>query len=178
MEQKDQGFIQIYTGDGKGKTTAALGLALRAAGAGLSILILQFMKSTYPYSEYESLKLLESKITVGRFGNDTFVLEKRKPNDAEKAEILEGLELAKEAVKNRYFDLIILDEICITPYFGLIKTDDIFPLLDEKPEDVEMVLTGRYCPKEWIERANLVTEMREIKHYFNDGVLSRTGYDC
>jgi len=173
----EKGYVQIYTGDGKGKTLAALGLALRAAGAGLRCLIVQFMKEGFPYSELASLSELSGKITVERYGTDTHVLEKRTPSEEECAAARRGLDRAREGMTGNDFDIVILDEVCPAVHFGLFTEDEVTRLLDIRPETVELILTGRYCQQTWIERADLVTEMREMKHYYRQGVLSRKGID-
>ena len=173
----EKGFVQIYTGNGKGKTTAALGLALRAAGAGKRTLLIQFMKSSFPYNEYESLKSLSEWIEVERFGADQFVIEKRKATENESKEISAGLLRAREAYKELSYDLVILDEVCVAVHFGAVIAENVVKLIHDKPPAVELILTGRYCPEAWYELADLVTEMKEIKHYYTQGVLSRPGID-
>ena len=173
----EKGYIQIYTGDGKGKSTAALGLALRAAGAGLRSLLIQFMKRGFPYSELNVIGRSSEWMKVEQYGSDAHVLEKRQPTEAEKAAVQRGLARVVEEYERREFDIVILDEICVAVHFGLIGEMDVLPLLEQKPENIELVLTGRYCPESWLERADLVTEMKEIKHYYNKGVLSRKGID-
>ncbi|MDP8239559.1 MAG: cob(I)yrinic acid a,c-diamide adenosyltransferase [Candidatus Hatepunaea meridiana] len=171
-------YIQIYTGNGKGKTSAALGVALRAAGAGLQTLLIQFMKDGFPYSEMISLPLLSEFITVEKYGSDVHVLEKRQPTTEERLLVKQGLNRARLALTVGDYDVLILDEICVAVHFDFFTAEEVAKLFDLRPDNVELILTGRYCPKEWIERADLVTEMREVKHYFNKGVLSRKGIDC
>lgn len=177
MSGLKKGFIQVYTGNGKGKTTAALGQAIRSSGSGMKSLIIQFMKD-FPYGELRALKSLEPLITIEQYGNDTFVFEKRPPEDKEKKEIQRGLKRAQDALLSGEYDLVILDEICVCFYFGLLNLDDVMPLLSMKPENVELILTGRYCPEEILDMADLVTEMREIKHYYQKGITSRKGIEC
>jgi len=174
----EKGCIQIYTGSGKGKTTAALGIALRAAGAGLRTLLIQFMKDGYPYSELASLTVLSDMITVERYGSDAHVLEKRPPTKEECAAVRNGLDRAIEAVTGNSFDIVILDEICVAVHFDLLTETEVMQLFDARSDNIELILTGRYCPDSWIERADLVTEMREVKHYYRHGVQSRKGIDC
>ena len=169
-------FVQIYTGNGKGKTTAAIGQAVRAAGSQLRTCLIMFMKD-FPYGEIKSLRPLEEWITIERYGNDEFVMQKRPPSDRDIDTARQALKRAREAMLSGQYQLVILDEICVTTYFGLLTAEDVLPLLDERPDDVELILTGRYCPPEWIERADLVTEMKEIKHYYTDGVLARKGFE-
>jgi len=163
MKKLAKGFIQIYTGNGKGKTTAAIGQAVRAAGAGLKTYIAQFMKD-YPYSELESLKLLKDFIEVEQFCGDEFVYKRQLPDESEIKKASDGLSIAKEKMLSGNYDIIILDEV-------------IVELIDSKPESVELILTGRYCPDELISKADLVTEMKEIKHYYSKGITSRKGIE-
>jgi len=168
--------IQIYTGNGKGKTTAAIGQAIRAAGSGLRTLIIMFMKD-HPYGEIESLKYLEQWITVEQYGNDQFVFQKQPPSDQDRASARKALDRAHQAMLSKEYDIVIMDEVCVCVYFKLLVVNDLLPLLDEKPDEVELILTGRYCPPEWIDRADLVTEMQEVKHYYQQGVLARKGFE-
>jgi cob(I)alamin adenosyltransferase len=176
MQKLKNGFVQIYTGNGKGKTTAALGQALRAAGSGLRSLIIHFMKD-YPYGEIEALKHLSDLITLEQYGNDDFVIKKHLPDEQDKNFALMALERAKKAMLNNEFDIIVLDEICVTFYFQLLKVEDVLPLLEMKPDGVELILTGRYCPEQLLERADLITEMKEVKHYYQKGITSRKGIE-
>jgi cob(I)alamin adenosyltransferase len=169
-------YIQIYTGNGKGKTTAAIGQAIRAAGHGLKSCIIMFMKD-FPYGELAVLKKLEQWITVEQFGDDRFVFQKRPPNDNEIGAAQSGLKRAREAMRSGEYDIVILDEVCVTTYFGLLTPEEVLPLLEEKPASVELVLTGRYCPDEWIAKADLVTRMDEVKHYYQKGVTTRKGFE-
>lgn len=173
---RDRRYIQIYTGNGKGKTTAAIGQAIRAAGRGLKTCFIQFMKD-FPYGELKILKKLEPWITVERFGNDGFVFQKRSPNEKEIAEARAGLKRAQEVITSGEYDIVILDEICVTTYFGLLTAEEVLPLFKQKPSGVELVLTGRYCPEAWIEKAELVTRMDEVKHYYQQGVTARKGFE-
>jgi cob(I)alamin adenosyltransferase len=176
MGEHPRRYIQIYTGNGKGKTTAAVGQAVRAAGSRLKTLIVMFMKD-FPYGEVRTLAALDEWITLERFGNDRFVFEKRPPSEKDKSVARSALARAEEAVSSGQFDIVILDEICVAVYFGLLAASDVIPLLESKPDSVELILTGRYCPDEWIERADLVTEMTEIKHYYQTGVTARKGFE-
>jgi cob(I)alamin adenosyltransferase len=176
MSKLKQGFIQIYTGNGKGKSTAAIGQAVRAAGFGLKSYIAQFMKE-YPYKELNSLKHLSKWITIEQFGGDEFVYKKELPgkDDLEKAS--KGLQIAREKMLGGEYDLIILDESIVAIYFRLIETKELIEFIKSKPENVELILTGRYCPEELIELADLVTEMKEVKHYYQKGITSRRGIE-
>ena len=176
MNKLKQGFVQIYTGNGKGKSTAALGQAVRAAGFGLKTYIAQFMKE-YPYNELVSLKHLSEWITIEQFGGDEFVYKKQLPGEEELDKTKRGLDSAKEKMLSGEFDLIILDEAIVAIYFKLIKTMDLADFIKSKPVNVELILTGRYCPEELIELADLVTEMKEVKHYYQKGITSRKGIE-
>ena len=176
MNKLKQGFIQIYTGNGKGKSTAAIGQAVRAAGFGLRTYISQFMKE-YPYNELISLKHLSEWITVEQFGGDAFVYKKEFPSDEELAKAKKGLQTAKEKMLSGEYDLIILDEAIIAVYFKLIQVEELVEIIKQKPQRVELVLTGRYCPQELIDLADLVTEMKEVKHYYQKGITSRRGIE-
>lgn len=171
-----QGFIQIYTGNGKGKSTAAIGQAVRAAGFGMKTYIAQFMKE-YPYNELNSLKHLSDWISVEQFGGDAFVYKKELPGKDELGKAKKGLTTAKEKMLSGNFDLIILDEAIVAIYFKLTETNELIEFIKQKPENVELILTGRYCPNELIELADLVTEMKEVKHYFQKGITSRKGIE-
>jgi cob(I)alamin adenosyltransferase len=171
-----KGFIQIYTGDGKGKTTAALGQVLRAAGNGLKSFIVQFMKNC-PYGEIHSLSFLSDWITIEQYGNETFVLERNLPTNSDIRMAQNALHKARNAMASGQYDIIILDEICIALYYNLLTMDNVYGFLLGKPEHVEIILTGRYCPNELIEKADLVTEMKEIKHYYQKGMLARKGIE-
>ena len=146
MKKLEQGFVQIYTGNGKGKSTAAIGQAVRAAGFGLKTYIAQFMKE-FPYNELISLKYLSEWITIEQFGGDEFVYKKELPGKEELAKAKEGLQSAKEKMLSGNYDLIILDEAIVAIYFKLIETKDLIEFIKTKPENVELILTGRYCPE-------------------------------
>jgi len=170
-----RGFVQVYTGEGKGKTTAALGLAMRAAGHGLRVYILQFMKGWPNYGEVKSVGG-HPQITLRQFGRSDFVdPEKPEPEDVEMAQ--EALREARGVLTSGSYDLVILDEVNVALKYGLIELRDVLALIEEKPEHVELVLTGRYAPPEIIERADLVTEMREVKHPYKNGVKGRKGIE-
>ncbi|HHY14411.1 MAG TPA: cob(I)yrinic acid a,c-diamide adenosyltransferase [Thermoanaerobacterales bacterium] len=169
-----EGYVQVYTGNGKGKTTAAIGLAMRAVGAGLKVFIGQFVKGQY-YSELDTLKRFEGEITIKQFGKECFIYEKPKQEDIDVA--MEGFQEAKNVLNSGKYDVVILDEINIALFFKLIPLEDVLKLIDEKPDNVELILTGRYAPEEIIEKADLVTEMKEIKHYYTKEVEARVGIE-
>ena len=170
-----RGYIQVYTGNGKGKTTAALGQAVRSAGAGLRTFVVQLMKE-YPYSEIQGLEPIDA-ITLEQYGGDAFVYKDELPGPEEKEKAERALERAEEAMASGDYDVVVLDEVCAAVYFKLITTERVLAVLDAKPESVELVLTGRYCPEEVIDRADLVTEMKEVKHYYQQDVKARKGIE-
>jgi len=171
-----KGYIQVYTGNGKGKTTAALGLSLRAVGHGFRVGIIQFMKD-FLYGELRALKRFDDLITVRRFGNDRFVFKKQVPSDKDIQEAAKGLFEAKEMMQSGKYDIIILDEICVAIYFKLVTEKQVLEVIDFRPQNIELILTGRYCPRSILNKADLVTEMQEIRHYYRKGIRSRTGIE-
>jgi cob(I)alamin adenosyltransferase len=166
-------MIQVYTGKGKGKTTAALGLAIRAAGAGKLVFIGQFIKGR-PYSESKSLKKFKN-ISIKQFGRGCFIKGKPERRDIEMA--CAGLEKITAIVKKKKFDLIVLDEINIALALKLIRSEDVLEVLKKIPKKIEVVLTGRGAPKEIIKIADLVSEIKEVKHYFYKGLKARRGIE-
>jgi cob(I)alamin adenosyltransferase len=172
----EKGYVQVYTGNGKGKTTAALGQALRAAGSGLKTFIIQFMKD-FPYGETKSIQLLGEWIKLEQHGNDAFVFDKQPPSDRDLEAARRGLKRAREALLSGKYDIVVMDEVCVAIHFGLLKIKNVLPLLKERPKSVELIFTGRYCPQELIEKADLVTEMKDIKHYYETGIPARKGIE-
>ena len=170
----DHGYVQVYTGNGKGKTTAAIGLAVRAAGAGLKVYFCQFLKGQ-KCSEILSLIQFKDSIEIRQFGNDSFITGI--PSESDVISAINGFEEALNAVMSGKYDLIILDEINYAIYLNLIKLQSVVQLIKNKPSHVEIVLTGRNASKEIIEIADLVSEIKEIKHYFKKGVLARKGIE-
>jgi len=166
-------MIQIYTGNGKGKTTAALGLAIRAAGARKKVYICQFIKGK-PYSELLCLKKIKN-ITIEQFGRGCFI--KKTPSKADIEFAGKGLEKAKKMVESKKFDLIILDEINCAIDVKLIEASDVLDLINNTPRSIELVLTGRNAPRALINAADLVSEIHEIKHYYRTGVKARKGIE-
>lgn len=171
-----KGYIQVYTGNGKGKTTAALGLAFRAMGCGLKTYIGQFMKGQH-YSELDAAKMIPGYITIEQYGKHTFTQVTMNPDPKDIRMAKNGLTKSKKAMLSHEYNIIVLDEILTAHYFHLVTLDDILAMIKEKPEGIELVFTGRYAPKELLEAADLVTEMAEIKHYFQNGVKSRDGIE-
>jgi len=174
MEKEDGlGLIQIYTGDGKGKTTAALGLAMRAAGHDFKIAIIQFMK-IWNYGEIKSLRRLG--IDLFRYGTREFV-DPKNPSPIDFDQARRALSKAEELMRKGDYDVLILDEINVAVDFNLIALKRVVDLLDKKPHNLELVLTGRNCPQELIERADLVSIIDEIKHPYKKGVKARKGIE-
>ena len=171
-----KGYIQVYTGNGKGKTTAALGLAFRAAGHGLKTYIGQFMKGQH-YGELEAAKQVKPYITIEQYGQPGWVHVHKPPKEEDVRLAQEGLRKAREAMLSGEYDIIVLDEINTAYYFELISLEDVLKLIRSKPENVELVLTGRFAPPEVTGLADLVTEMREVKHYYQKGVKARDGIE-
>ena len=169
-----KGYIQVYTGDGKGKTTAALGLALRAAGAGLSVFIGQFIKKG-DYSEIKALGRFADQITIEQFGEGRFIKGAPAPSDIEAAQ--KGLDRLRSVMGSRQYQVIILDEANGAVAVELFPVAALLDLMAAKPDDVELVITGRSAHPEVIQRADLVTEMLPIKHYYDEGVQARVGIE-
>ena len=163
---KDKGYIQIYTGNGKGKTTCALGLSIRAICNGYSVFFGQFLKGQ-DYSELKAVELLPN-FTIRQYGSSHFVF-----NNPRK----EGLVDIKNEMLNGKYDIVVMDEVNIAIHKNLISVDDVIDILKLRPENTEIILTGRYAHQKLIEIADLVTEMKEIKHYYTQGVMSRDGIE-
>jgi cob(I)alamin adenosyltransferase len=174
MAKLANGYTQVYTGNGKGKTTAALGLALRAAGSNLNVFIGQFIKGM-KYSELNSLSKLSKNIAIKQYGRGCFI--ERKPDRADMQRAKKGLEELREIINSGKYDVVILDEINIAIYFRLISAQDAVKLIEDKPKNVELVFTGRMACKEILDKADLVTEMKELKHYYSRGVTARDGIE-
>ncbi len=166
--------VQVYTGDGKGKTTAALGLALRAAGHGLTTYMGQFMKGQ-SYGELEALRD-PPLIRIEQYGGAR-CLRREEISGDDIASAKRGLERAREVMLSEKPDIVVLDEVNVALWFGLLSLSEVSTFLDERPESVEMVLTGRRAPAELVETADLVTEMVEVKHYYRRGVPARAGVE-
>lgn len=169
------GLVQVYTGDGKGKTTAALGLALRAAGSGMRTYIGQFLKGQ-DYGELESVKHLAPLVTIEQYGLNGWVHVDRITPEQRKA-AQQGLAAIREALVSGQYDIVVADELNIAVAFGLVTEQDVLDLIDLKPADVELVITGRRAPDAIMARADLVTEMREVKHPYQQGIQARQGIE-
>ncbi len=171
-----RGYVQVYTGDGKGKTTAALGLALRAAGSGFRTYIGQFMKGQR-YGELKSVKKLAPLVTIEQFGRRTFLHVTKNPDPEDILRARRGLARCREAMLSGHYDIVVLDEVNVAIHFNLLSVADVLAVIGEKPRGVELVLTGRRAPAAFIRRADLVTEMKEIKHYYQKDVPARRGIE-
>ncbi len=171
---KDKGYIQIYTGNGKGKTTAALGLALRSAGAGHRVFIGQFLKSG-DYSEIGALRRFDDLITIKQFGAPHFINNEVAEEDRLLAE--KGIAELASVLASGEWDVVIADELNVALHLDVIPLEDALYLIGEKKEKTELIITGRYAPKEIVGLADLVTEMTEVKHYYSEGVSARTGIE-
>ena len=168
-------MIQVYTGNGKGKTTASLGLALRASGQKKKVMMIQFMKGKVNYGELKSAKLLPG-FTIRQFGRPTFV-DKKNPAPADIRGAKEALDFAAKTIGSRKYDIIILDELNVALDFKLIPLDEVLLMLAWVPKELELVITGRNAHPKVIRLADLVSEVREVKHYYRLGVQARRGIE-
>lgn len=171
---RNKGCIQIYTGDGKGKTTAAIGLAIRAAGYGMKTYIGQFMKGQH-YGELAALRDYPC-ITIEQYG-DVECVHREEITQKHIDQAQQGLKRTRKAMNSQQYDIIILDEINVAVWFELVTAEEVIELLNERPKNVEMILTGRRAPKAFLEMADLVSDVKEIKHYYNRGIKARTGIE-
>ena len=170
-----RGMVEVFTGNGKGKTTAALGVVLRALGRNLRVHIIYFMKGNYPYGEREVLSKFPN-VSLSSFGQDDFVDPANvRPEDKEQAK--RGLDKAREVIHSGDYDMVVLDEINVASAWKLLEIDEVLKLVGNKPKNVELILTGRYADAMLIDLADLVTEMVKIKHPYDKGVLAREGID-
>ncbi len=169
-----KGLVHVYTGNGKGKTTAAFGLALRAVGAGMKVFIGQFVKGKQ-YNENLAVARHLKNITVKQYGLGCFIVNTPTGDDIKAAG--EGLDEMRKIIQKGKYDLVIMDEVNIALYYKLINIENLLEIINNKPEHVELVLTGRYAPQELIDKADLVTEMKEIKHYYRKGIEARKGIE-
>lgn len=171
-----QGYIHVYTGNCKGKTTAALGLAFRAMGHGLKTYIGQFMKGQ-EYGELKSAQMVEPYITIEQYGKNSLIHVTNPPDPEDVIMAEAGLAACTEAMLSGNYDIVVFDEICTAHFFGLITLKEMIHVMESKPSGVELIFTGRYAPQEIMDRADLVTEMKEVKHYYNCGVPARDGIE-
>ncbi len=169
-----KGYLHVYTGNGKGKTTAAIGLAIRALGAGFKVFLGQFLKSG-EYSEIKTLHKFEPNIQIRQFGKGCFI--RGRPSSQDYRGARKGWNICLDALYSKEFDLLIFDELNLAIYFQLLDKAEVIRVLKNRPSQVEVVVTGRYAPEELIDVADLVTEMREIKHYYKKGVVARIGIE-
>jgi cob(I)alamin adenosyltransferase len=174
MEHTMKGYVQVYTGNGKGKTTAALGLCLRAAGAGLKIFVAQFMKMG-DYSEIKALKRFSDLITVEQYGLGKFIKGKPSPEDI--AASKKGFDAVRSALFSGKYDMVVIEEGNMAVDFGLIPLEGLLDLIENKPEHMEIVITGRNADPKLLDKADLITEMKEIRHYYQKGVNARVGIE-
>ncbi|MDD4239103.1 MAG: cob(I)yrinic acid a,c-diamide adenosyltransferase [Desulfotomaculaceae bacterium] len=177
QEQKKKGLILVNTGSGKGKTTAALGMGLRAWGQGMKVLVLQFIKGGWKYGELKAAEKLGPNFEIRQMGEGFIKGAADKSLDEHRHAAGEALKVAWTEFSTVNYDLIILDEILYAIHYGLVAQDDVLALLDAKPESLHVVLTGRNASPEIIEKADLVTEMREIKHPFTQGIPAQKGIE-
>nr|WP_156204657.1 cob(I)yrinic acid a,c-diamide adenosyltransferase [Candidatus Syntrophocurvum alkaliphilum] len=176
-QKKDskQGIVLLITGNGKGKTTAAFGQALRAIGQNYRVCIIQFMKGR-EYGEIRAAKEYLPNLQLFQYGLDSFVMRDNPASvDVELAE--EGFEKAKEVIGSNEFDMVILDEINVVVDFGLVDEDEVLELVKTKPPELDLILTGRYASDELIKNANTVSEIKEVKHHYNNGIKDRAGIE-
>ncbi|MDP8255169.1 MAG: cob(I)yrinic acid a,c-diamide adenosyltransferase [Candidatus Alcyoniella australis] len=171
-----RGYVQVYTGNGKGKTTAALGLALRAAGRGIKTYIGQFMKGQL-YGELKGAQMLGGLVTIEQFGRDEFVHVTKPPDPRDVDKAQQCLAALRKALISGEYSIVVADEINTALWFGLLSIEQALELIKLRPEGIELVLTGRYAPESLIEAADLVTEMREVKHYYTNHVPARDGIE-
>ncbi|NQT21910.1 MAG: cob(I)yrinic acid a,c-diamide adenosyltransferase [Candidatus Omnitrophica bacterium] len=169
-----RGYIHVYTGKGKGKTTAALGLALRASGAGLKVYIGQFIKKGC-YSEVKALKKHRKNIRIEQFGRGCFISKKARNKDLLLAE--KGLSRVAQIFNSKKYDLVILDELNVATHLNLVSVGDVVKIIKKRPRNVEVVITGRHAPKKILGLADLITEMKEIRHPYARGTRARCGIE-
>ncbi|MBW7990353.1 MAG: cob(I)yrinic acid a,c-diamide adenosyltransferase [Planctomycetes bacterium] len=170
----NKGYVHVYTGNGKGKTTAAIGLAIRAAGAGMRVLFTQFIKGT-AYSEISALKMLSEQIAVKQYGRGRFIKGEPSQEDIDAAQC--GLTEIKQALAGGVYDVVVLDEANIAVQCNLFTIEKLVELIASKPIDVELVITGRYAHPFLLDCDDVVTEMKEVKHYYQKGIMARLGIE-
>ncbi len=172
------GLVIVYTGGGKGKTTAALGMALRAAGYNHKVCIIQFIKGSWPYGEMESLKRLEPEVELVIVGKGFVgIIDDKSPREDHEKIAKEAIKISKEKIQSGNYNIVILDEVNYAINLNLINVKDVLDLIKSKPENLNLVLTGNHAKKEVVDAADLVTEMKEIKHPFKSGIKAKKGVD-
>ena len=177
MADIGKGCVHIYTGNGKGKTTAAFGLALRAAGRDLSVSIIQFAKGQVSGESIAVNQCLSDRINLQCFGSDCLINTTKDPSQRDIDLASDALKASELALRCGDYEMVVLDEIIVAAYMGLFDESAIFRIIEYKPDGVELILTGRYASDELIKRVDLVTEMVEVKHYYEQGVLARRGIE-
>ena len=170
-----KGLVQVFTGEGKGKTTAALGAVIRALGHGLKVYIVYFMKGVYPYGERNILSKLPN-VTMASFGSQEFV-DPASVKPEEKEQARQALATAREAMLSGSYNLVVLDEVNLAVAWKLVELDEVVRLIRDKPQNVELILTGRQADTRLVQLADLVTEMLKIKHPYDEGVVARKGIE-
>ena len=174
----EKGFVIVYTGGGKGKTTAALGLALRAVGYNHKVCMIQFIKGSWHYGEIDSAKRLEPELELIAVGKGFVgIIDDKSPREDHEKIAEEAIKICKEKISSKKFDVVILDEINYAVDLGLIQTEHIIELIKMKPDNLDLVLTGNHAKQEIVDLADLVTEMKEIKHPFKSGIKAKKGID-
>lgn len=171
-----KGLVQVYTGNGKGKTTASLGLALRAIGHGYKVFMLQFMKGSKDYGELQAAEKYLPNLIIVQSGLETFV-SKENPSQADIDLAKQGLKTAKKIISEGHYDLVILDEINVALDFNLVELEEVLDIIKNKPTHIELVLTGRYVPKKILEYADLVSDINLVKHPYYQGISARQGIE-
>jgi len=175
---KNDGLVIVYTGKGKGKTTAALGMALRAVGYNFKICMIQFIKGSWHYGELDSLKRLEPEFELIVAGKGFVgIIDDTSPKEEHQKNAQKALQISREKIQSKKYNIVILDEVNYAVNLDLIKMEDILDIIKSKPKDLNLVLTGNYAKPEIIEVADLVTEMKEIKHPFKSGIKAKKGID-
>jgi cob(I)alamin adenosyltransferase len=177
-KQIRKGLVIVYTGNGKGKTTAALGLCVRACGYGMKVAIVQFIKGSWQSGEIEGIKKLAPNVEFIRMGRGFVgIIDDKLPRSEHEKAAGEALEFVRGMLLSNKYDIIILDELNVAVHLGLIEIEDVLKLIDDKPAELNLVITGRNAHKKLIERADLATEMKEIKHPYQKGILAQKGID-
>ena len=175
---EDSGLVVVYTGKGKGKTTAALGMALRAIGHDYKICMIQFIKGSWHYGEMSSSKRLEPEFELTAIGKGFVgILDDKTPKEIHQKIAKEAMQIAKEKTQSEKYNVVILDEINYAVNLGLVELDDVLDLIKSKPSSVTLVLTGNHVRQQVIDAADLVTEMKEVKHPFQKGIRAKKGID-
>lgn len=177
-EKKEKGLLIVYTGDGKGKTTAALGLCIRACGYDMKVAVVQFVKGSWQYGELDGIKRLEPNVELIRMGKGFVgIIDDKLPREEHEKAAEAALAFVKELIQSAKYDIIILDELNVAVALGLIEIEEVLKVLADKPAKLDIIITGRNAHEKLIEAADLVTEMKEIKHPYQKGILAKKGID-